>query len=532
MSKVTKSILLAVLFGTSFAVSTQAATRTAATCNAGDVQTAINAATSGDTVVIPAGTCTWTVQVSWTAPANVILEGQTTCAGNTPSSCSDNTVIVDNLNRSSLGDIPGLSIVTNSSGTFRITGITMQSTGTASNLTWSGILGIFGSSQQFRMDNSHLKGVANVEMDINGQIYGVVDHCVFDLAANTTNNGIRIEAAAWGGGTNNFGDGSWNDSTTFGSNRFVFFENNTFNGYGGGNSAAPYANDCTQGGRWVFRFNTLNGPQLQTHPTGGGARHRGCRADEVYGNTFSGSNSSPSYNVFFLSSATALIWGNSAPTGYENFLSLREQRGDGDYIQSAPPLGWGVCGTQVNGTGSAWDFSASTTSGYPCIDQPGRGKGDLLQGDFPNACDVTNRGCMTPNYNGVWPNQALEPIYEWMDTWSKVPGYPSPFANTQPNANFSPNRDYYLWCNSSSSTGCTSFNGTIGVGSGLSSGRPSTCTPNVAYWATDMNTLYQCSATNTWTVYYTPYTYPHPLVSGSGGGGGPAAPTGLNALVH
>ena len=25
----------------------------------------------------------------------------------------------------------------------------------------------------------------------------------------------------------------------------------------------------------------------------------------------------------------------------------------------------------------------------------------------------------------------------------------------------------------------------------------------------------QCTATNTWTLYYTPYTYPHPLVSGS-----------------
>jgi hypothetical protein len=25
--------------------------------------------------------------------------------------------------------------------------------------------------------------------------------------------------------------------------------------------------------------------------------------------------------------------------------------------------------------------------------------------------------------------------------------------------------------------------------------------------------LYKCTATNTWTSYYTPYTYPHPLVT-------------------
>ena len=28
-------------------------------------------------------------------------------------------------------------------------------------------------------------------------------------------------------------------------------------------------------------------------------------------------------------------------------------------------------------------------------------------------------------------------------------------------------------------------------------------------------TLYRCSGTNTWTVHYTPYAYPHPLVIGS-----------------
>jgi len=48
----------------------------------------------------------------------------------------------------------------------------------------------------------------------------------------------------------------------------------------------------------------------------------------------------------------------------------------------------------------------------------------------------------------------------------------------------------------------------------------------VGYWATDQGSwnqsgsggqgvLYKCTATNTWTLYYTPYTYPHPLQGGS-----------------
>ena len=55
------------------------------------------------------------------------------------------------------------------------------------------------------------------------------------------------------------------------------------------------------------------------------------------------------------------------------------------------------------------------------------------------------------------------------------------------------------------------FNGTVGIGVGLLANRPSTCTTGVAYWATDTKTLYKATATNTWTAYYTPYTYPHPL---------------------
>lgn len=74
-----------------------------------------------------------------------------------------------------------------------------------------------------------------------------------------------------------------------------------------------------------------------------------------------------------------------------------------------------------------------------------------------------------------------------------------------------------------------SFNGTTGIGAGTLAARPSTCTTGVAYWATNQSvtslagmvgvnpstpisgTLYKCTSTNTWTSYYTPMAYPHPL---------------------
>ncbi len=55
-----------------FASAAHATTRTAATCNSADVQNAINASASGDTVVIPAGTCTWTSGVSVSGKAITI----------------------------------------------------------------------------------------------------------------------------------------------------------------------------------------------------------------------------------------------------------------------------------------------------------------------------------------------------------------------------------------------------------------------------------------------------------------------------
>jgi hypothetical protein len=131
------------------------------------------------------------------------------------------------------------------------------------------------------------------------------------------------------------------------------------------------------------------------------------------------------------------------------------------------------------------------------LDQPGRGKGDLLADKDPIV-------------TGSWPHQELEPVYAWGNTYNNLRqlDLASPYPTIQEN------RDFY--------NQKTPFNGTVGVGVGTLVDRPKTCIPGVAYWATDQGEwdsthdgpdgqLYQCTAPDTWSFYYKPYTYPHPL---------------------
>jgi hypothetical protein len=471
-----------------------ASTVNASSCSQTDVQSAIDAAASGDTVRIPAGTCTWTNIVnvgtitSWnpitykTKSLKIMGDGSQSVLGG-----GDATVIIDNLDRTVLGDNAALNVLLNQDDSFRLTGITFKGSGNSNSLTWHGPLRINGESKRVRVDHVHIALMNAVAATLDGPT-GVIDHCLIDMVPGTMNNGIRIYHSSWNGGDS--GDSSWADSSLFGTDNFMYIEDNTFN-YG-------VADDCTLGGRVVFRNNIFNNTGLQTHPTGGGGRGRGCRAWEIYNNMFIASDSNIQFNVYFLSSGTGLIWGNSAPAGYTNFVTLHSMRKNSNtYSESATPQGWGYCGTEFNGLGSAWDQNTDPVTGYACLDQPGHGKGDLLKGEFPDTVN-TRTGTI------AWPNQALEPIYEWQNIWNPVPGYPtSSTFSVYETSVMKENRDYYAYT--------AAFNGATGVGSGPLSSRPSACTPTVAFWATDKNTLYQCGSANTWTAIYTPFTYPYPL---------------------
>jgi hypothetical protein len=273
--------------------------------------------------------------------------------------------------------------------------------------------------------------------------------------------------------------------------------------------------DCHTGGKFVIRYSTtLNGNVGQTHPTGHAGDDRGCRAFELYGITATNDHGSREQTFAFSynNSGPQLVWGNNVGAGtYKNILYFNICRTGTSCGYSPPYGGWGVCGG-----GSSWDENASS-GGYACVDQPGRGQGDLLTGTFPNKINAARGG-------PLWPRQQLEPVYEWLTTGNAGTGWGGSWLNNNAPTQIKQNRDFFLDHNN---TGCNPGAATCstGVGVGTLSQRPANCSLDTAWWATDAGgdwnktnnsvndgALYQCTAPNSWTLYYTPYTYPHPLI--------------------
>lgn len=188
-----------------------------------------------------------------------------------------------------------------------------------------------------------------------------------------------------------------------------------------------------------------------------------------------------------------------------------------------------------------------------CLDGAGMGQSALLTSGAGSAAVLASTGNPGP------ANPAFDPFYEFNNTMSSVTGGSQySMANgtlyTQPQLAKDRNffSDFALGSPQVQTSPSSPFNGTTGVGFGTLANRPTTCTANpnpsepsgVGYFATDQgvwNTsnngfgqgvLYACSATNTWTAYYTPYTYPHPLESGSMTATIPPSPINLAATVQ
>ena len=354
----------------------------AASCSQADVEAAIDAASDGDFVLIPAGHCTWTTPASNEPSVTINQKGITLLGAGI-----DQTVITDGTT-TEWNETP-LRVDGVEGKPFRITGFTFVGNGQNDSFP---VIQVNGECTDWRID--HIKfNDAKRAVSTSGYTYGVIDHCTFsNQTYDFPYQAIAVSAD----------DNSWQRPLALGTANAVYIEDCLFDYTQFGNTV-----DGHIGARFVFRHNTLNSTYVEAHGFCC-SLSRGTFSYEVYSNTITGN--SASWVPFAFRGGTGVVFDNAVGGHFEfPHIEIYNDR-------SCPDRAWqGVCdGTSpVDGN--------QDSSGYPCRDQIGRST-DLAGGQ-----------------------QTLEPLYEWNNTYngSDVDVKLNPGLCTQMANHLKENRDFY-----------------------------------------------------------------------------------------
>lgn len=457
----------------------------------------ITNATAGDTINVSAGSATWTSQLVITKGVRLIGAGiGVTIITSGWSNSSDTDALIVYQPTDYAANVP-----------FRLSGFTISGGGI------SGCLVLANQNAtpvtKVRIDHNRFTAPKHLLFVVSGMVFGVADNNTFDVAGSPATS----DAIDNFGLPPNSGLTTWQtlsfEFSDFGSARNFYYEANTFYGVDGYQGDAW---DSAHGGRYVARFNTVtnngttaqfwpafnfHGNQIGSTPPVNG--EHGSLGAEVYNNTLTGSAGN-GHLVFSDRGGKALSFGNVATGGSWAPVAVVEDS----------------------------DVGAS------------------------NGCDLqmTAKRGPAPNYNPQYPNETYHFNYtiggshvtDYGTVITKTPipyrltGVGGPIDYTQDAcAAIAPYRDVPtinvdFWLEAAAVGGAQ----TTGVGVGTS--RPANCTTGVGYWKTDEGTwnqsggggqgnLYRCTATNTWTLSYVPFVYPHPLTSSAAPTTAPSAIT-------
>jgi hypothetical protein len=342
---------------------------------------AISAAKDGDTVQLPAGRAVWTKGWNTGHGAKmkaIIIQG----AG------MDKTVICDGRETRDGGKVP-FDLVGVEGKPFRVTGITFDGTGYENAGLWGGFMSISGTCKNFRIDHCKFKN-ASTMMTINGDTYGLIDHCNFD----DKEFALRLAQPIWYSGP---GAPNFRKALSLGTADALYLEDNeVYLGPG----PATKGGDCpwiapNNGARVVIRHNNIVNSQIEIYGIGVREGYYGCQQAEVYDNEFSavGLNQGEPQISVCINAGVGIVFNNTVTgTTYNTrVIPLEYPRAFEDRG------GFGVCNGKNPVDGNQIP-AGQPGEGYPGMDQPGR------------ATDVKGTGVFDPS-----------PCYAWNNTMNGQP---------------------------------------------------------------------------------------------------------------
>ena len=388
MTRVFKSLLLTIVGSLFVSASAEAATRSAASCNVADVQKAINASKDGDTVLVPAGDCTWGSGVTVEKTVSIKGAGSETGGTRLIYSGADHSFITVNV-----GDKTGF---------MEISGFFFDKPWIQS-MTWQGLIQLNGPVgwKNFRFHHNRIRSYdRDWHILAQSHIYALIDHNLFEGQA-----GAII--------TKGRGDADWTSPLVLGTADWFFIEDNTFTFDANGNQYP--VNDMQNGGRIVFRNNTVNNGFFQTHDMMRNGYPSG-QAYEIYGNTFS--TTIRLHKAIELNSGTGVVFNNSITGTWNYGIGLR------DYKTAGPKVQNGTVDVKPCNGSDPVDQNVPGTNGWRCQYQIGTHGVGAKAVTVPlyvwsNTCDGDDGGC-TGGSQAAFTDDTIDTAFSTIPTSAHV----------------------------------------------------------------------------------------------------------------
>lgn len=431
-----------------------------------------NATRNTDTITVTAGSATWASTLTITKGVKLLASGTVTLSPTTNipfiTATPDSTAIANGEN-------------------ITIAGFTFNGNATTSIfMELDGASGVSGTKpyRYYIIKNNFFKNqvpgtsdgvITASSANNNGQLRGVISGNDFDRCDIVLRGFSNNDTGEWA--NTNF------NQLAYGTQDSLYFETNNIHwssSYSGGN---PGWIEMGQGGRIVIRYNTWNQTNATTpqetwdihgFQNWNGTVNSGQTSTmivEDYGNTLSNMGT---FRWINMRGSWGLFFDNILTGSGANTIDLYGMSSGASCPSDINPTPVGY-NPLVNNT----YFFNNTQGGTNTLASPfGGGSGK------PSGCTVTENnaasvGSLGSTSQGGWWNQ---------------------------NASCTTSA-----CSAGVGQGTTAPTGTCATGTGFWVASTPTATTSSA--VIQSAHLYKCTATNTWTNYYTPFTYPHPLLA-------------------